>query len=144
MKNKICHAYKVCGGCQYMGTAYPETLFEKRKYVQSLFPEHEVDMVIGMEDPYHYRNKVYATFGYDRNEKLIAGMLQISVWSGLRELEIGASLQHYNPVIDNTVREMFNVPEGWQLVAEMPFGGIAAEPAAKDKEDISKRVSIYR
>lgn len=76
MKNKICHAYKVCGGCQYMGTAYPETLFKKRKYVQSLFPEHEVDMVIGMEDPYHYRNKVYATFGYDRNEKLIAGMYE--------------------------------------------------------------------
>lgn len=76
MKNKICHAYKVCGGCQYMGTAYKETLFEKRKYVQSLFPDQEVDMVIGMEDPYHYRNKVYATFGYDRNEKLIAGMYE--------------------------------------------------------------------
>lgn len=76
MKNKICHAYKVCGGCQYMGTAYPETLFEKRKYVQSLFPDQEVDMVIGMDDPYHYRNKVYATFGYDRNEKLIAGMYE--------------------------------------------------------------------
>jgi 23S rRNA (uracil1939-C5)-methyltransferase len=76
MKNKICHAYKVCGGCQYMGTAYPETLFEKRKYVQSLFPEQEVDMVIGMDDPYHYRNKVYATFGYDRNENLIAGMYE--------------------------------------------------------------------
>lgn len=59
-----------------MGTAYPETLFEKRKYVQSLFPDHEVDMVIGMEDPYHYRNKVYATFGYDRNEKLTAGMYE--------------------------------------------------------------------
>lgn len=76
MKNKICHAYKVCGGCQYMGTAYVETLFEKRKYIQSLFPDHEVEMVIGMEDPYHYRNKVYATFGYDRNEKLIAGMYE--------------------------------------------------------------------
>lgn len=59
-----------------MGTAYPETLFEKRKYVQSLFPEQEVDMVIGMDDPYHYRNKVYATFGYDRNENLIAGMYE--------------------------------------------------------------------
>lgn len=59
-----------------MGTAYPETLFEKRKYVQSLFPAQDVDMVIGMEDPYHYRNKVYATFGYDRNEKLIAGMYE--------------------------------------------------------------------
>lgn len=72
------------------------------------------------------------------------GMLQISIWSGLRELEIGASLQHYNPVIDNTVREMFQVPEGWQLTAEMPFGGIVEEPAPKDTEDISKRVSLFR
>lgn len=76
MKNRICHAYKVCGGCQYMGTTYKETLFEKRKYVQSLFPEQTVDFVVGMEEPYHYRNKVYATFGLDRNEKLVAGMYE--------------------------------------------------------------------
>lgn len=74
MKKKTCYAYKNCGGCQYMGTAYLETLFEKRKYVQSLFPNEEVSFVIGMDDPYHYRNKVYATFGYDMNGNFIAGM----------------------------------------------------------------------
>ncbi len=72
------------------------------------------------------------------------GMLQLSVWSGLRELGIGASLQHYNPVIDNAVRTQFGLPESWHLVAEMPFGGIAAEPAAKDKEDISKRTRFFK
>jgi predicted oxidoreductase (fatty acid repression mutant protein) len=72
------------------------------------------------------------------------GMLQISVWSGLRELEIGASLQHYNPVIDDAVRKLFDVPEDWKLVAQMPFGGIVSEPDAKEKEDISKRVSFFR
>lgn len=72
------------------------------------------------------------------------GMLQISVWSGLRELEVGASLQHYNPVIDGAVRSQFGLPENWRLVAEMPFGGIVSEPEAKAKEDISKRVSFFR
>ena len=73
-----------------------------------------------------------------------SGMLQISVWSGLRELDVGASLQHYNPVIDSAVRAQFGLPESWHLVAQMPFGGISAQPDAKEKEDISKRVSFFR
>ena len=71
------------------------------------------------------------------------GMLQISVWSALRELNIGANIQHYNPVIDNKVKELFNVPESWSLIAQMPFGGIVEEPAAKDSEDISQRVKFF-
>lgn len=72
------------------------------------------------------------------------GMLQICVWSALRELGIGASLQHYNPVIDEAVKKLFAMPESWVLVAQMPFGGIAAAPAEKDKEDISARVTVLR
>lgn len=70
------------------------------------------------------------------------GMLQISVWSALRELGIGASLQHYNPVIDKKVKELFNVPEHYKLIAQMPFGGIGSEPAAKNKEVIEDRVVV--
>ncbi len=70
------------------------------------------------------------------------GMLQISIWSGLRELGIGASLQHYNPVIDETVREFVQVPEHYVLLAQMPFGGIVEEPDVKEKEDIDKRVCV--
>lgn len=73
-----------------------------------------------------------------------SGMLQLSIWSGLRELNIGASLQHYNPVIDEAVKDLFNLPEEYVLVAEMPFGGIVEEPAPKEKEDITKRVMIAR
>lgn len=71
------------------------------------------------------------------------GMLQINIWSALRELGVGANIQHYNPVIDEAVREMFEVPESWKLIAQMPFGGIGMEPAPKDKEDISERVKFY-
>jgi len=73
-----------------------------------------------------------------------SGMLQISIWSGLRELGIGASLQHYNPVIDSAVTELLGLPKSWRLIAQMPFGGIVSEPEAKEKENISRRVSFFR
>lgn len=70
------------------------------------------------------------------------GMLQISVWTGLRALGIGANIQHYNPVIDSAVKKLFNIPDHYVFVAQMPFGEILGEPAPKEKEDISKRVKI--
>lgn len=72
-----------------------------------------------------------------------SGMLQISIWSGLRDLGIGASLQHYNPVIDEMVHKMFQVQGSYHLIAEMPFGGIVSEPEAKETEDITKRVAFF-
>lgn len=72
------------------------------------------------------------------------GMLQISVWSVLRDLGVGASLQHYNPVIDKKIKELFNIPQEYKLLAQMPFGGIVSEPDIKEKEDISKRVIVVK
>lgn len=72
-------------------------------------------------------------------------MLQISIWEGLRELGIGASLQHYNPIIDNRVKEKFGLEDNYKILAQMVFGGIVEEPEAKEKEtDIDMRVSIVK
>ncbi len=73
-----------------------------------------------------------------------AGMLQLSVWTALRELGIGASLQHYNPVINEAVAKFLNVPENYVLNAQMPFGGIVTEPEEKPAEDMSIRVKVVR
>ena len=73
-----------------------------------------------------------------------SGMVQIAVWSALRELGVGATLQHYNPVIDGAVKKMFAVPDSWKLIAQMPFGGILEEPEPKSKEDIALRVKFFR
>jgi hypothetical protein len=70
------------------------------------------------------------------------GMLQFTIWTALRDLDIGANLQHYNPVIDEAVKKLFGVPDSWKLIAQMPFGGIVSEPEAKEKEYISVRVII--
>lgn len=71
------------------------------------------------------------------------GMLQLAVWSALAEKNVGATLQHYNPVIDEMVKERFNLPKEWKLVAQMPFGGIVAPAQPKEKEEISNRVKFF-
>lgn len=60
------------------------------------------------------------------------GGAQQAVWTALAEQGIGASLQHYNPLIDKAVHEAFDLPDNWELRAEMPFGSI--EQPAGDKE----------
>jgi uncharacterized protein len=50
------------------------------------------------------------------------GMAQLAVWTALADAGIGASLQHYNPVIDAAVAAAFNIPASWKLNAQMPFG----------------------
>lgn len=49
-----------------------------------------------------------------------------------------------NPVIDETVRELFDLPKSWKLLAQMPFGGIVEEREPKAKEKIEERVRFYR
>ena len=70
------------------------------------------------------------------------GMLQLSIWTALREMNVGANIQHYNPIIDAAVKKLFDVPDEYQLIAQMPFGGIVAEPDPKPAEDIKQRVRI--
>ncbi|MBS7325362.1 MAG: nitroreductase family protein [Thiopseudomonas sp.] len=72
-----------------------------------------------------------------------AGMAQFAVWTALAEAGIGASLQHYNPVIDAQVHSAWNLPASWQLSAQMPFGGNAAEFADKDYMDDAQRFRVF-
>ncbi|MDF7637564.1 nitroreductase family protein [Leuconostocaceae bacterium ESL0958] len=60
------------------------------------------------------------------------GIALYAVWLRLREEGLGASLQHYNPLIDEAVRAAFDLPESWVLRGEMPFGSIEAPAADKD------------
>jgi predicted oxidoreductase (fatty acid repression mutant protein) len=67
------------------------------------------------------------------------GMLQSNVWVGLRTKNIGASLQHYNELIEDFVQSEFNIPKTWDLRAQMPFGHIEEPAQDKDHMDLDKR-----
>jgi predicted oxidoreductase (fatty acid repression mutant protein) len=73
-----------------------------------------------------------------------SAMHQLAVWTMLEDAGLGASLQHYNPLIDDEVRRTWNLPENWMLIAEMPFGTPTAEPGEKEFGELSERIKIFR
>lgn len=73
IKSQCKYAVK-CGGCKYIGQDYQEQLKEKQQFVTTLMkPFGKVLPIIGMADPYHYRNKVHAVVGGDRKGNIFAG-----------------------------------------------------------------------
>ncbi|KOO37127.1 nitroreductase family protein [Priestia koreensis] len=73
-----------------------------------------------------------------------SGMHQLVVWTGLEAEGLGASLQHYNPLIDEQVKAEWNIPAEWKLIAQMPFGNPAAEPGEKEFQPLDTRVKFYK
>lgn len=75
-----CPVHKKCGGCSMIGLDYKWTLEYKKKYVEKLLrPFVKLNGIEGMEDPYHYRNKVNAAFAYvkdGRGERNICGIYE--------------------------------------------------------------------
>ncbi|WP_040196343.1 nitroreductase family protein [Candidatus Soleaferrea massiliensis] len=72
------------------------------------------------------------------------GMFQFSVWNLLEAEGLGANLQHYNPLIDEQVKERWDIPDVWQLIAQMPFGNPTGEAGEKTFQDIDQRFKMYR
>jgi predicted oxidoreductase (fatty acid repression mutant protein) len=71
-------------------------------------------------------------------------MHQLVVWTALAAEGLGASLQHYNPLIDGDIQAEWGVPASWKLVAQIPFGKGLAEPAEKQIADIDARLKVFR
>ena len=71
---EACKVAKKCGGCQYQGVPYKEQLKKKQKMVNALLSKYgKVEPIIGMENPYYYRNKVHAAFDRDRKGNIVSG-----------------------------------------------------------------------
>lgn len=73
-----------------------------------------------------------------------SGMLQINVWNALSSEGLGASLQHYNPLIDDEVKAKWNIPANWKLRGQMPFGKPAAPAGEKSFLPIADKVKIFK
>ncbi|MED4452407.1 nitroreductase family protein [Metabacillus fastidiosus] len=73
-----------------------------------------------------------------------SGMLQYIVWTSLELEGFGASLQHYNPLIDEEVKKEWNIPASWDLIAQMPFGKPTAEPGEKEFKPLEERVKVFK
>lgn len=63
---------------------------------------------------------------------------QFATWTALHTDGLGASLQHYNPIVDEQVHAEWDIPAHWKLRAQLVFGSIEGE--AKDKAYIEDAV----
>ena len=72
------------------------------------------------------------------------GMLQFAIWTALEDLGLGVNIQHYNLLIDEDIKKIFNLPGSWDLVAQMVFGEVLEMPAPIEKLSTGERVKIFR
>ena len=69
-----CKVWKKCGGCQFQGVPYTEQIKIKQKNMNKLVKKYgNVKPIIGMENPFYYRNKVHAVFDRDKKGNIICG-----------------------------------------------------------------------
>ncbi|TDM00663.1 nitroreductase family protein [Macrococcus carouselicus] len=71
-------------------------------------------------------------------------MHQFAVWTAFATEGIGASLQHYNGVIDEAVYTNFDISHDWKLIAQMPFGAIGTEAGPKEFQPVNERFIIKK
>ena len=74
-----CPVAKKCGGCQLTNMPYEQQLkYKQTTEIKLLGSFGHVDEIIGMESPFHYRNKVQAAFGKTKGGMIISGVYQSS------------------------------------------------------------------
>lgn len=74
-----CSTYKRCGGCSLRHIKYQETLKMKQNAVQSLVNKTlknklQVKETVGMENPFHYRNKAQYPLGINKEGQPVIGV----------------------------------------------------------------------
>lgn len=111
--------------------------FEKA-YGTILFFESS-NMIKAMQEQFFQYADNFPTWAMQAN-----GMLQFAVWTALEDLGLGVNLQHYNPLIDEPIKQIFALPDSWDLVAQMVFGEKLEEPKPLDKVPTGTRVKIFR
>ena len=73
-----------------------------------------------------------------------SGMHQYVIWTALEMEGYGVSLQHYSELIEAEVKEEWNIPSNWKLIAQMPFGKPTAQPDEKQYQPLEDRIKIYK
>lgn len=70
-------------------------------------------------------------------------MHQYVIWTALASIDVGANLQHYNPIIDDKVAEAWNIDKDWTLNAQMVFGAIEQPVGDKTFKPVEERMKVF-
>lgn len=98
----------------------------------------DTDVVKGLQEQFALYADNFPVWAEQSN-----GMAQFAVWTALADAGVGASLQHYNPLVDEMVRKHWGVSGNWQLRAQMPFGSNEAVPGEKTFMEDEARFKVF-
>jgi len=73
-----------------------------------------------------------------------SGMHQFVVWTALEIEGFGASLQHYNELIENDIKKEWKIPDNWKLIGQMPFGKPIGQPDEKQFLPLEERIKVFK
>lgn len=73
-----------------------------------------------------------------------SAIAQFATWSTLNTEGLGASLQHYNPIVDEQVHAEWDIPKTWKLRAQLVFGSVEAPAAEKTYMDDAVRFKVFK
>ncbi|EKS4342500.1 MULTISPECIES: nitroreductase family protein [Clostridium] len=73
-----------------------------------------------------------------------SAMHQFVIWTSLEIEGFGASLQHYNELIEEDVKKEWDIPNNWKLIAQMPFGKPVVNPDEKQYNPLEERIKIIK
>jgi predicted oxidoreductase (fatty acid repression mutant protein) len=65
------------------------------------------------------------------------------VWTALEQDGLGASLQHYNPLIDEAICMTWGISHKWQLKAQLVFGKAVGQPGEKTFQPLEDRLKVF-
>ncbi|MDE8324989.1 nitroreductase family protein [Erysipelothrix rhusiopathiae] len=99
----------------------------------------DTDVVKGLQDQFALYADNFPIWAEQEN-----GMMQLVTWTALAGAGIGASVQHYNPLVDASAAEAFEIPSSWKLVAQMPFGKAIDEVQPKTHQDVKGKVKVFK
>lgn len=72
-----CKYFNQCGGCQLQHMSYEGQLEFKQNYAEGLLKKYQkVNKILGMKEPYFYRNKVHSTVVHDKKGNIISGIYE--------------------------------------------------------------------
>ncbi|MGP9544292.1 nitroreductase family protein [Psychrobacter sp. AOP7-B1-25] len=72
-----------------------------------------------------------------------SAMHQYVIWTALASVDVGANLQHYNPVIDQKVASAWDIDKDWTLNAQLVFGAIEQPAGEKAFKPVEERMKVF-
>ena len=107
-----CSIARQCGGCQIQALSYEEQLKFKEKKVRGHleriggFKDLEMEPIMGMEEPYHYRNKAQFPVGKNKDGKIITGFYAGRTHSIIENRDCILGVKQNKDVLDRVIRHM--------------------------------------